>query len=137
MAYHVLDNGGADQPRKRVTVRDLAKMKAQGRKIPTATAYDALTAAIADEAARATRLRQAGAWTIVLLTLAFFAAALLLAARLRQQLLVPVEDIADVLDAHAAGDPFRRCRTASLDDSDMRQLCERLNSLLDQSARHP
>ena len=50
MAYHVLDNGGADQPRKRVTVRDLAKMKAQGRKIPTATAYDALTAAIADEA---------------------------------------------------------------------------------------
>ncbi len=94
-------------------------------------------AAIADEAARATRLRQAGAWTIVLLTLAFFAAALLLAARLRQQLLVPVEDIADVLDAHAAGDPFRRCRTASLDDSDMRQLCERLNSLLDQSARHP
>ncbi|MGN0879261.1 MAG: hypothetical protein ACI4WT_07385, partial [Oligosphaeraceae bacterium] len=94
-------------------------------------------AAIADEAARASRLRQAGAWTIVLLTLAFFAAALLLAARLRRHLLVPFEDIADVLDAHAAGDLFRRCRTSSLDDSDMRRLCERLNHLLDQSNRHP
>ena len=35
---------------KRITVRDLAKMKAEGRKITTVTSYDAITARLVDEA---------------------------------------------------------------------------------------
>ncbi|MBR4370058.1 MAG: 3-methyl-2-oxobutanoate hydroxymethyltransferase, partial [Victivallales bacterium] len=35
---------------KRITVRDLAKMKAEGRKITTITSYDAITARLVDEA---------------------------------------------------------------------------------------
>ena len=39
-----------ENTQKKITVRDLAKLKAQGIRIPTATAYDAITARIADEA---------------------------------------------------------------------------------------
>lgn len=49
MAYQIHEND-TPQPRKRVTVKELATMKAKGCKIPTATAYDAITAALADSA---------------------------------------------------------------------------------------
>lgn len=39
-----------ENTRKKITVKDLAKMKAQGIKIPTTTAYDAITAKLADDA---------------------------------------------------------------------------------------
>lgn len=91
--------------------------------------------AIAQEATHATQLRQAGAWTIVLLTLSFFATVLLLVRRLRQHLLTPLDDITQTLEANQRGDRFRRCRTQS-NDQDMKLISSRINALLDQTTRN-
>lgn len=81
-------------------------------------------------AMQAQKLRQAGAWGIVFMTLIFFAAALFFEQRLRRTLLLPLQEISQVMDARLQGDKFRRCNMLYAKE-DMKKLFMVINSLLD------
>ena len=83
---------------------------------------EAITAA----ADRAQRLRQAGAWAIVLLTLIFFVLAIYFEQRMRRALLAPLEEMSGVLEANARGDRFRRCQAGNV-SQDMKTLFQLIN----------
>lgn len=86
--------------------------------------------AIEESAAKTQRLRQAGAWAIVLMTLLFFVAALFFEQKMRRALLTPLEEISSVLEANVRGDRYRRCQETGA-SSDMKKLFQLINSLLD------
>lgn len=90
--------------------------------------------AIRASAERTQRMRRAGAWGIVFMTLLFFGAALLFEQRLRRSLLQPLQEIQSVLEARRTGDHFRRCSSIEA-SSDMRKLFQSINALLDRSDR--
>lgn len=86
--------------------------------------------AIVRAAVQAQRLRQTGAWGIVFMTLLFFTLAIFFEQRLRRTLLVPLQEILQVMEARGRGDKFRRCNMLYA-NSDMKKLLMAVNSLLD------
>lgn len=86
--------------------------------------------AIRDAAKATQNMRQAGAWGIVFLTVLFFLIAIYFEQRLRRTLLMPLQEISDVMRANMQGDKFRRCNLLHASD-DMKKLFEAVNSLLD------
>lgn len=86
--------------------------------------------AISDSARKAQKLRQSGAWGMVMMTALFFVAAIFFEQRLRRALLAPLQEISLVLEANSKGDRFRRCHLPGI-SSDMKKLFEAINSLLD------
>ena len=86
--------------------------------------------AISDSAKNAQRLRQSGAWGIVMMTVLFFVVAIFFEQRLRRALLAPLQEVSSVLDAHSKGDNFRRCFLPGA-SADMKKLFQAINSLLD------
>jgi methyl-accepting chemotaxis protein len=86
--------------------------------------------AIIASAQKAQRLRQAGAWGIVMMTITFFIAAIFFEQKLRRALLAPLQEIASVLDAHKQGDRYRRCQLPNA-SSDMKKVLQEINNLLD------
>lgn len=86
--------------------------------------------AIIKAAVHAQKMRQAGAWGIVFMTLIFFGAALFFEQRLRKTLLLPLQEIALVMEARIKGDKFRRCHILHA-NTDMKKLFDAINSLLD------
>lgn len=85
---------------------------------------------IIQSAKQAQKLRQAGAWGIVFMTLIFFVAALFFEQRLRRTLLLPLQEISQVMDARLKGDKFRRCNMRYARE-DMKKLFNGINALLD------
>lgn len=86
--------------------------------------------AIIKATVHAQKMRQAGAWGIVFMTLVFFGAALFFEQRLRKNLLIPLQEISSVMEARSKGDRFRRCHTLYA-NADMKKLFADINSLLD------
>lgn len=86
--------------------------------------------AIIQSALQAQKLRQAGAWGIVFMTLIFFTAAIFLEQRLRRTLLLPLQEISQVMEAYRQGDQFRRCNMLYA-NAEMKKLFTALNALLD------
>ena len=77
----------------------------------------------------ASRLGLGGAWAMALMGLAGFLGSVAVWRRIDQTLLQPTQDIARVLHAARAGDPFRRCHVATQGPGG--RLGEDLNFLLD------
>ena len=90
--------------------------------------------AIIESALQAQKMRQAGAWGIVFMTAFFFALALYLERRLRQALLMPLEEIATVMEERARGDRFRRCNLPHA-AKDTKKMIAAINDLIDRSNR--
>ncbi len=86
--------------------------------------------AIIQSARQAQKIRQAGAWGIVFMSLIFFAVAIFFEQKLRRTLLAPLQEISQVMDAKSQGDNFRRCNMLYA-NSDMKKLFTAINSLLD------
>lgn len=86
--------------------------------------------AIVDSAEKTQRMRQAGAWSVVFMTLFFFMVAIFFEQRLRRSLLIPLQEIASVLEARQQGDQFRRCNNIYA-SKDMKKLFKYINELLD------
>lgn len=86
--------------------------------------------AIKNAAEETQNMRQAGAWGIVFLTVLFFLIAIYFEQRLRRTLLMPLQEISDVMRANMQGDKFRRCNLLHASD-EMKKLFEAVNSLLD------
>ena len=133
-AGNITENG---EDEKIVDIRkkfQLVKNGNDGEKAGLATAVLELHAsniqAIKEAAEKTQRLRQAGAWAIVLMTLLFFVAAIFFEQRMRRALLTPLEEISSVLEANAGGDRYRRCQESGT-SSDMKKLFQLINSLLD------
>ncbi|MBQ7393822.1 MAG: hypothetical protein IJV89_05695 [Lentisphaeria bacterium] len=86
--------------------------------------------AIIASAQKAQRLRQAGAWGIVIMTLIFFTLAIALEQRLRRTFLEPLQEINAVLEADARGEQYRRCLLAP-GSGDIQKILDGINKLLD------
>ena len=90
--------------------------------------------AIIESALQAQKMRQAGAWGIVFMTSFFFILALYLERRLRQTLLMPLEEIATVMEERTRGDRFRRCNLPHA-AKDTKKMLAAINDLIDRSNR--
>ena len=90
--------------------------------------------AIKQSALQAQKLRQAGAWGMVFATLFFFTAALFFEQRLRRSLLMPLQEIANVMEERMKGDRFRRCNLSGI-SSEMKKIFAAINDLIDRSNR--
>lgn len=88
--------------------------------------------AIVKSAEETQRMRRAGAWAVVFMTFFFFIAALFFEQRLRRAFLIPLQEIAAVLEAHRQGDKYRRCNGVDA-SRDMKELFKSVNALLDSS----
>ena len=84
---------------------------------------------------RAKQYGYAGAWGVVFMALAVFAAALLFMRSMRNNLIEPLEQINDVVSAHLEGDTIRRCATGNT-YRDIKNVYEGLNELLDNNQTH-
>ncbi len=78
---------------------------------------------------RALRLGAAGAWAEVLLGLAAFALAIILARRINRSIVHPFADLVEAVRDWTAGDRYRRCRVSG--PSEVSELAEAFNDLLD------
>lgn len=90
--------------------------------------------AIVDAAEKTQKMRRAGAWGVVFMTLFFFMAAIFFEQRLRRSLLKPLQEIASVLEARRQGDQFRRCNDIYA-SKDMKNLFKSINDLLDNGSK--
>ena len=90
--------------------------------------------AIIESALQAQKMRQAGAWGIVFMTSFFFILALYFECRLRQTLLMPLEEIATVMEERTRGDRFRRCNLPHA-AKDTQKMLAAINDLIDRSNR--
>ena len=90
--------------------------------------------AIKQSALQAQKLRQAGAWGMVFATLFFFTAALFFEQRLRRALLMPLQEIANVMEERMKGDRFRRCNLPGV-SAEMKKIFAAINDLIDRSNR--
>ena len=90
--------------------------------------------AIIESALQAQKMRQAGAWGIVFMTSFFFILALYFERRLRQTLLMPLEEIATVMEERTRGDRFRRCNLPHA-AKDTQKMLAAINDLIDRSNR--
>ena len=90
--------------------------------------------AIIESALQAQKMRQAGAWGIVFMTSFFFILALYFECRLRQTLLMPLEEIATVMEERTRGDRFRRCNLPHA-AKDTKKMLAAINDLIDRSNR--
>ena len=90
--------------------------------------------AIKQSALQAQKLRQAGAWGMVFATLFFFTAALFFEQRLHRSLLMPLQEIANVMEERMKGDRFRRCNLSGI-SSEMKKIFAAINDLIDRSNR--
>jgi len=79
---------------------------------------------------RARQLGSAGAWAAVLLAIVTIAVGVLVVRRITTNVLDPVSDLVDTLEARRQGDPFRRCQTAGA-LPEMAQVLGSVNRLLD------
>lgn len=86
--------------------------------------------AVMESAQKTQKLRQAGAWGIVFMTLVYFAVAIFFEQRIRRTLLTPLQEINTVLQENMRGNRFRRCNLLHASD-DMRKLFTAINELLD------
>ena len=86
--------------------------------------------AIQQAAIQAQSHRQAGAWGIVFMTILFFTAAIFFEQKLRRTLLLPLQEITQVIEARSKGDLFRRCNMIYA-NGDMKKLFSAVNALLD------
>lgn len=111
-----MENGNADV--RSPLVKEIVKLTTCNKK------------AILDAAQQTQRLRQAGMWGIVFMTVIFFLAALFFEQRLRRTLLLPLQEISSVIEANTQGDRFRRCSLLHVSE-DMRKLFQAINNLLD------
>ena len=91
--------------------------------------------AIIESALQAQKVRQAGAWGMVFLTLFFFVAALFFEQRLRRKLLMPLQEIASVMEENLQGDHFRRCYLPDA-SKDMKKIFAAINDLIDRNNRN-
>ena len=91
--------------------------------------------AIIESALKAQKVRLAGAWGMVFLTLFFFLAALFFEQYLRRKLLMPLQEIASVMDDRMQGDRFRRCNLPNI-SHDMKKIFAAINDLIDRSNRN-
>ena len=98
------------------------------REIITLTNYN--KQAIMESARRTQRMRRAGAWGIVFMTLIFFTVAIFFEQRMRRTLLAPLQEITVVMQENMRGNKFRRCNLLHASD-DMRKLFSAINDMLD------
>ncbi|MBO5923742.1 MAG: hypothetical protein J6Q81_04430 [Lentisphaeria bacterium] len=91
--------------------------------------------AIFESAMQAQKVRRAGAWSIVFMTLFFFTAALFFEQRLRRTLLMPLQEIAAVMSERLQGDRFRRCNLPHA-APEIKKLFNAINDLIDRSSRN-
>lgn len=117
-----LDSGNI--PQRRQITREIIKLTNYNKN------------AIMRSALQAQKLRQAGAWGIVFLTLFFFSTALFFKQHLRKILVDPVAEIAGVMEAYLHGDKFRRCNPVQV-PPDMKKLFAAINKLLDDQRKKP
>lgn len=89
--------------------------------------------AIVKSAEKTQKMRQAGAWGAVFMTFFFFMIAIFFEQRLRRSLLLPLQEIASVLEARHKGDQFRRCNNTYA-SKDMKNIFKSINELLDNSS---
>ena len=116
-----LDSGNADE--RRQLTREIIKLTNFNK------------SAIIGSAMQAQKVRQAGAWGMVFLTLFFFVAALFFEQRLRRKLLMPLQEISSVMTARTQGDHFRRCNLPHA-SQDMKKIFAAINELIDRSNRN-
>jgi hypothetical protein len=84
---------------------------------------------------RASRLSEAGAWSMVLMAIFGFTAAVIVVIRTRRNVVEPLSEIQSVLTAHDEGDVFRRCQFKDA-SSEVRELMVTVNDLLDRVLAH-
>lgn len=90
--------------------------------------------AIFNAARRTQKLNQSGAWGTVFMTLIFFLSAIYFEQYLRRKLLMPLQEIAQVLEDNARGNTFRRCNTLYAANT-TRKLFDYINTLLDRNSQ--
>jgi hypothetical protein len=84
---------------------------------------------------RASRLSEAGAWSVVLMAIFGFAAAVVVVIRTRRNIVEPLSEVHSVLLAHDEGDVFRRCQFRD-SSAEVRELMVTVNDLLDRVLAH-
>ena len=90
--------------------------------------------AIRQSALQAQKLRQAGAWGMVFTSLFFFTAALFFEQRLHRALLMPLQEIINVMAERTQGDRFRRCNLPGA-SMEIKKTFAAINDLIDRSNR--
>ena len=80
---------------------------------------------------RARQFGNAGAWGVVFMAVSVFFAGMLLKRTLSRNLVVPLEEIHEVIIAHRTGDTMRRCTGPDL-PGDVKLVYNGINELLDQ-----
>ena len=80
---------------------------------------------------RARQLGNAGAWGVVFMAVSVFFAGMLLKRTVSRNLVMPMEEIHEVISAHRAGDTMRRCTGPDL-PRDVTLVYDGINQLLDQ-----
>jgi hypothetical protein len=86
----------------------------------------------ADEEAQ--RLARAGAWAAVFLALTAFVLVRLVNIRVDRRFVMPILEIASVLESVRQGDRFRRCSASSV-SPEIQSIADNVNKLLDDSDR--
>ncbi len=79
---------------------------------------------------RARQFGNAGAWGVVFMAVGVFFAGMLLKRTLSRSLVVPLEEIHEVITAHRTGDTMRRCTGPHL-PGDVKRVYDGINELLD------
>ena len=87
--------------------------------------------AMITEDRRARQFGNAGAWGVVFMAVSVFFAGMLLKRTLSRNLVMPLEEIHEVITAHRTGDTMRRCTGPDL-PRDVKLVYDGLNQLLDQ-----
>ena len=80
---------------------------------------------------RARQFGNAGAWGVVFMAVTVFFAGMLFKRALSRNLVVPLEEIHEVITAHRTGDTMRRCTGPDL-PGDVKLVYNGINELLDQ-----
>lgn len=83
----------------------------------------------------AQQLGTAGAWGVVFMGLLSFIAGLLFIRRLDEYLLLPLQELVEVIAASRSGDQFRRCPAAEA-RGDFQMIYAEVNGLLDERRWH-
>ncbi len=85
---------------------------------------------------RATQLGKGGAWGIVFMAITAFLVGVIFIRNLKSRILLPLDEIREVLKAILGGETKRRCAAANLPD-DIRAIFGSLNSVLDRCIHDP
>ena len=93
-------------------------------------------AAMENSAKQVSSFGMAGAWSVVFMAIAMLLAELIFKNKLMKGIILPLQEIGEVVRANSKGDHMRRCSGTGF-SSDIQHICSDLNDVLDQAMPNP